>query len=110
MSGSRSADDLRGGRAARRDEPGPAPVDNHTGRSDAAGHMTPTRCATPATANAARHRWTSRDGYRARPRDTCAGGFELADPKLRTGSYVPEWLLPLPRRADQALTSGAATS
>ena len=34
-----------------------------------------------------------RNGYRAREFDTRAGTLELAVPKLREGSYFPEWLL-----------------
>jgi putative transposase len=35
----------------------------------------------------------SRNGYRRREWDTRAGTVELAVPKLRQGSYYPEWLL-----------------
>ena len=38
-------------------------------------------------------RTNSRNGYRARRWDTRAGGIELAIPKLRQGSYFPDWLL-----------------
>jgi putative transposase len=34
-----------------------------------------------------------RNGYRAREWDTRVGTVELAVPKLRQGSYFPEWLL-----------------
>ena len=34
-----------------------------------------------------------RNGYRARDFDTRAGTIELQVPKLRSGSYFPEWLL-----------------
>src|ERR1700745_985836 len=34
-----------------------------------------------------------RNGYRERRWDTRAGTIELAIPKLRQGSYFPEWLL-----------------
>jgi putative transposase len=34
-----------------------------------------------------------RNGYRAREWDTRAGTVELAIPKLREGSYYPDWLL-----------------
>ncbi len=50
------------------------------------------------------------NGYRAREWDTRAGTVELAVPKLRTGSYFPDWLLERRRRAEQALTSVVATS
>ena len=38
-----------------------------------------------------------RNGYRERPWDTRVGTIELAIPKLRAGSYFPDWLLQ-PRR------------
>lgn len=49
-------------------------------------------------------RVNSRNGYRTRDFDTRAGTIPLAIPKLRTGSYFPEWLLEPRRRAEQALT------
>jgi putative transposase len=49
-------------------------------------------------------RVTKRNGYRSRGFDTRAGTIELAIPKLRRGSYFPEWLLQPRRRAEQALT------
>ncbi len=49
-------------------------------------------------------RVNSRNGFRARELDTRAGTIELAIPKLRRGSYFPEWLLEPRRRAEQALT------
>ena len=55
-------------------------------------------------------RTNSRNGYRAREWDTRAGTLELAIPKLRTGSYFPDWLLEHRRRAEQALVSVVATS
>jgi putative transposase len=45
-----------------------------------------------------------RNGYRERPWDTRAGSIELKIPKLRQGSYFPEWLLERRRRAEVALT------
>jgi putative transposase len=55
-------------------------------------------------------RVNSRNGYRLRDWDTRAGSIELAIPKLRSGSYFPEWLLERRRRAEQALVSVVATS
>jgi putative transposase len=54
------------------------------------------RCATPSTASAA----TSGR----------AGTVELSIPKLRRGSYFPDWLLECRRRAEQALVSVVATA
>jgi putative transposase len=48
-------------------------------------------------------RVNSRNGYRARPWDTRAGTIELAVPKLRSGSYFPEWLLTPRKRSERAL-------
>jgi putative transposase len=55
-------------------------------------------------------RVNSRNGYRQRDWDTRAGTVELAIPKLRSGSYFPDWLLQHRRRAEQALVSVVATS
>ena len=55
-------------------------------------------------------RTNSRNGYRPRPWDTRVGTMELALPKLRSGSYFPEWLLERRRRAEQAMISVVATS
>jgi transposase-like protein len=49
-----------------------------------------------------------RNGYRERPWDTRVGSIELAVPKLREGSYFPDWLLQPRRRAEQALVSVVA--
>lgn len=54
-------------------------------------------------------RTNSRNGYRHREFDTRAGTIDVAIPKLRTGSYFPEWLLERRRRAEAALTSVVAT-
>ena len=51
-----------------------------------------------------------RNGYRDRRWDTRAGTFELAIPRLRAGSYFPDWLLERRRRSEQALVSVVATS
>jgi len=50
-------------------------------------------------------RVNSRNGYRHRPWDTRVGSIDLAIPKLRQGSYSPEFLLVPRRRAEQALVS-----
>jgi transposase-like protein len=50
-----------------------------------------------------------RNGYRPREFDTRAGTLDLAIPKLRTGSYFPDWLLERRRRAERALTTVVAT-
>jgi transposase-like protein len=51
-----------------------------------------------------------RNGYRERRWDTRAGTIDLAIPRLRQGSYFPEWLLERRRRSEQALISVVATS
>jgi len=53
-------------------------------------------------------RVNSRNGYRAREFDTRVGTIELAIPKLREGSYYPEWLLQARRRAEKALVAVVA--
>lgn len=50
-------------------------------------------------------RITKRNGYRERDWDTRVGSIELAIPKLRAGSYFPDWLLQPRRRAEQAFVS-----
>ena len=54
-------------------------------------------------------RTNSRNGYRARDFDTRAGTMAVAIPKLREGSYFPDWLLERRRRAERALTTVVAT-
>jgi len=44
-----------------------------------------------------------RNGYRERRWDTRVGTIELDIPKLRKGSYFPEWLLEPRRRSERAL-------
>jgi transposase-like protein len=51
-----------------------------------------------------------RNGYRRREWDTRAGTVDLAIPKLRQGSYFPDWLLERRRRAEAALVTVVATS
>ena len=50
-------------------------------------------------------RTNRRNGYRHRDFDTRAGTVGVAVPKLRQGSYFPDWLLERRRRAERALTS-----
>src|SRR3954471_8501871 len=54
-------------------------------------------------------RVNTRNGYRHRDFDTRAGTLEVAIPKLRQGSYFPDWLLERRKRAERALTSVVAT-
>jgi transposase-like protein len=55
-------------------------------------------------------RSNTRNGYRHRGWDTRAGSIDLAIPKLREGTYFPDWLLERWRRAESALVSVVATS
>jgi len=50
-----------------------------------------------------------RNGYRLRDLDTRAGTLDIAIPKLREGSFFPDWLLERHRRAEAALTTVVAT-
>ena len=54
-------------------------------------------------------RTNRRNGYRHRDFDTRAGTVDVAVPKLRQGSYFPDWLLERRKRAERALTSVVAT-
>lgn len=54
-------------------------------------------------------RTNSRNGYRHRRFDTRTGSLDLAIPKLRQGSYFPDWLLERGKRAERALTTVVAT-
>ncbi|HEX3004526.1 MAG TPA: IS256 family transposase [Angustibacter sp.] len=54
-------------------------------------------------------RTTTRNGYRHRDFDTRVGTMDVAIPKLRAGTYFPDWLLERRRRAEAALTSVVAT-
>src|SRR5205085_7484790 len=54
-------------------------------------------------------RTNSRNGYRTRDFDTRTGTMAVAIPKLREGSYFPDWLLERRRRAERALTTVVAT-
>jgi transposase-like protein len=55
-------------------------------------------------------RVNSRNGYRTRPWDTRAGTIDLQVPKLRSGTYFPEWLLTRRSRAEAALVTVVAAS
>jgi len=52
---------------------------------------------------ASAERVNRRNGYRERRWDTRVGTIDLAIPKLRKGTYFPEWLLEPRRRAERAL-------
>ncbi|KDE96811.1 transposase [Mycolicibacterium aromaticivorans JS19b1 = JCM 16368] len=54
-------------------------------------------------------RTNHRNGYRHRDFDTRAGTLDIAIPKLRQGSYFPDWLLERRKRAERALTTVVAT-
>ncbi|GAB3240890.1 IS256 family transposase [Kineosporia babensis] len=54
-------------------------------------------------------RVNSRNGYRHRDFDTRVGTLDVAIPKVRTGTYFPDWLLERRKRAEAALTSVVAT-
>lgn len=54
-------------------------------------------------------RTSQRNGYRHRDLDTRVGTIDVAIPKLRAGSYFPEWLLERRKRAEAALISVVAT-
>ena len=66
-------------------------------------------CGAPFGARSA-ERTNTRNGYRHREWDTRAGTIDVAIPKLRSGSYFPDWLLERRRRAEAALVSVVATS
>lgn len=53
-------------------------------------------------------RVNARNGYRVRPWETRLGEIDLAIPKLRRGSYFPEWLLEPRRRSEKALLAAVA--
>lgn len=53
-------------------------------------------------------RVVQRNGYRHRPLDTRVGTIDVAIPKLRTGTYFPEWLLERRKRAESALITVVA--
>ena len=53
-------------------------------------------------------RTNHRNGYRHRPLDTRVGTIDVAVPKLRSGTYFPEWLLERRKRAESALITVVA--
>lgn len=53
-------------------------------------------------------RINARNGYRSRPWETRVGEIELQIPKLRKGSYFPDWLLEPRRRSEKALLAAVA--
>jgi len=53
-------------------------------------------------------RTNRRNGYRERPWDTRAGTIALQVPKLREGTYFPDWLLEPRRRAERAFVQVVA--
>jgi len=48
-------------------------------------------------------RTAQRNGYRHRPLGARSGTIDVAVPKLRSGTYFPEWLLKRRKRAESAL-------
>jgi putative transposase len=53
-------------------------------------------------------RTTPRNGYRHRDLDTRVGTIDVAVPKLRKGTYFPEWLLERRKRSEAALITVVA--
>ena len=53
-------------------------------------------------------RAAQRNGYRHRDLDTRVGTVDVAIPKLRSGTYFPEWLLERRKRAESALVTVVA--
>jgi transposase-like protein len=53
-------------------------------------------------------RVNARNGYRTRPWETRLGDIDLRIPKLRKGSYFPDWLLEPRRRSEKALLAAVA--
>ena len=70
----------------------------------------PTRSAAPATASAALTGATLATATGTGAGTPGPAAIELAIPKLREGSYFPDWLLERRRRAESALVSVVATS
>ena len=55
------------------------------------------------------NRVNQRNGYRHRLLDTRVGTVDVAIPKLRHGSFFPDWLLERRTRTERALTTVIAT-
>ena len=53
-------------------------------------------------------RVNSRNGYRTRELDTRVGTVDVAIPKLRSGTYFPEWLLERRKRSEAAMITVVA--
>ena len=53
-------------------------------------------------------RVNSRNGYRTRELDTRVGTIDVAIPKLRSGTYFPEWLLERRKRSEVAMITVVA--
>lgn len=53
-------------------------------------------------------RTAQRNGYRHRELDTRVGTLDVAIPKLRSGTYFPDWLLERRKRAESALITVVA--
>ena len=53
-------------------------------------------------------RLNSRNGYRTRELDTRVGTVDVAIPKLRSGTYFPEWLLERRKRSEAAMITVVA--
>ena len=54
------------------------------------------------------NRVAQRNGYRHRDLDTRVGAIDVAIPKLRQGTYFPDWLLERRKRAESALITVVA--
>ncbi|MGP5165701.1 IS256 family transposase [Arthrobacter rhombi] len=57
---------------------------------------------------ASAERANQRNGYRHRPLDTRVGTVDVAVPKLRQGTYFPDWLLERRKRAETAMITVVA--
>jgi hypothetical protein len=89
-------------------QPGSAPADAQDLHQHADERRGDAVCDAEYGARSA-ERVNTRNGYQSRQFDTRAGTLDVAIPKLRTGSYFPDWLLERRRRAERALTTVVAT-